>query len=139
MNELIEKKKKKKRYDATVIFPLKWIQRYRYSERKIILTGFVWRAVGVAKLWELLLFGTLVGVPVLLLLLLLLLTLLFPTPWNPLDTSSMLGVTGGREGGGLQGGTACGSDARPLFVPWLGDLHILSYTFDFSDNANDCG
>lgn len=108
-------------------------------ERKIILTGFVWRAVGVAKLWELLLFGTLVGVPVLLLLLLLLLTLLFPTPWNPLDTSSMLGVTGGREGGGLQGGTACGSDARPLFVPWLGDLHILSYTFDFSDNANDCG
>lgn len=135
MNELIEKKKKG---DATVIFP-KWIQRYRYSDRKIILTGFVWRAVGVAKLWELLLFGTLVGVPVLLLLLLLLLTLLFPTPWNPLDTSSMLGVTGGREGGGLQGGTACGSDARPLFVPWLGDLHILSYTFDFSDNANDCG
>lgn len=88
-----------------------------------MLTDFDWRAVGVAKT-----FGLLVGVPAalplllpaLLLLLLpwLLLAELLPAPGVPADGSSIpAGVTGGREGGGLHGGMACGSGVRPLLAP----------------------
>lgn len=72
----------------------------------------------------------LMGVPMLLPLLLplllalaLLLTELLPFPVIPMDGSSMVaGVTGGREAGGLHGGTVCGSGVLPLLAPWLGDL-----------------
>jgi hypothetical protein len=70
----------------------------------------------------------LVGVPMLLPLLLLLalalpLAELLPIPVVPPDGSSILaGVTGGREAGGLHGGTLCGSGVLPLLAPWLGDL-----------------
>jgi len=67
--------------------------------------------------------AVLVGVPTLLPLLLLLLALvlllaeLLPAPGVPPDDSSMAGVTGGREGGGLHGGMACGSGVLPLLAP----------------------
>jgi len=67
----------------------------------------------------------LVGVPMLLPLLLLALALLLlpELPLVPPDASSILaGVTGGREAGGLHGGTVCGSGVLPLLAPWLGDL-----------------
>jgi len=64
----------------------------------------------------------LVGVPALLLLLLLALVLLLaellPAPGVPPHDSSILaGVTGGREGGGLHGGMACGSGVLPWLAP----------------------
>lgn len=79
--------------------------------------------MGVAKTLALL-----TGVPVLLLLLLALMLLaeLFPAPVLPTDDSSMLaGVRGGRDGGGLHGGVACGSGVLPLLAAWLGDLRMI--------------
>lgn len=69
--------------------------------------------------------AVLVGVPALLLLLLLmlfalalLLAELLPVPTVPPDGSSIpAGVIGGREGGGLHGGMACGSGVLPLLAP----------------------
>jgi len=88
------------------------------------LTDFDWRAVGVARMLALL-----VGVPMLLPLLLLLalalllLAELIPVP--PDGSSILAGVTGGREAGGLHGGTVCGSGVLPLLAPWLGDLRTM--------------
>lgn len=64
-------------------------------------------------LCELLLFGTLMGVP---LAILMLTELLLPVPLWLMDSSSRLGVTGGREGGGLHGGPTLGSGDRPLLT-----------------------
>lgn len=74
-------------------------------------------------LCELLLFGTFVGVP---LAVLMLPDILLPAPPWPRESSSILGVTGGLEGGGLQGGTTRGSGERPLLTPWFGDLQKKS-------------
>lgn len=57
--------------------------------------------------------------PLLLLLALLVLLLaeLLPVPVMPPDGSSMFaGVTGGRDAGGLHGGTVCGSGVLPLLA-----------------------
>lgn len=90
---------------------------------------FDWRAVGVDKTLLALFVGVPVLLPPLLLLALLLMLLaeLLPVPGIPPDGSSILaGVTGGREGGGLHGGTACVSGVRPLLAPWLGDPKVSS-------------